>query len=111
MTSHPRPSPAHTLLPESVLKHLPPLGATSEEPDPTVWLKWFTPDGSWTWFVLEYDATDHIAHGLVQGFEAEFGSFSVEEIEGIRGRLGLRVERDLSFEPTPLSQVKQRLGI
>jgi hypothetical protein len=110
MTSRPHPSPAHDLLPARILPSLPPLSATSEESDPTVWLKWFTPDGQWTWFVLEYNPADRIAHGLVQGVETEFGSFSVAEIEGVRGALGLRVERDLYFEPMPLSQVQRRLG-
>ena len=40
------------------------------------------------------------------GFERELGYFSLTEIEGVRGKLGLPVERDLYFEKKPLSQCR-----
>lgn len=41
--------------------------------------------------------------GLVIGHEPELGYFSVDELEQVRGRLGLPIERDLHFTPAPLS--------
>ena len=95
---------AHNLLPESVAKTIPPLYATQHDKDPLVRVKWFTPDSSWTWYVTEYDPADRLCFGLVVGFEREFGNFSLDEIEEVRGPLGLRVERDLHFTPKPASQ-------
>jgi len=47
----------------------------------------------------------------VSGLEVELGYFSLSELTGIRGAFGLPVERDLSFEPTRLSEVKTLCGV
>jgi hypothetical protein len=36
----------------------------------------------------------------------ELGSFSLEELQGYKGPLGLGIERDIHFQPKPLSQCK-----
>lgn len=90
------------LLPKAVRDALPPLGSTSGESDPLVIAKFFTPDGGWTWFAIEFDGVDTF-YGLVQGLETEFGQFSLGELLEIRGRLGLPVERDRFFTATRLS--------
>ena len=95
---------AHELMPTGVAERIPPLYATEDEADPIVYLKWFTPDSSWTWFVTEYDPQNRLCFGLVHGHERELGYFSLDEIESVRGPLGLRIERDLYWEPKPLSQ-------
>ena len=92
------------LLPKEVLKLLPPLGSTDGQKDPKAVVKFFTPDSSWTWFGIEYDGTDQF-FGLVDGFERELGYFSLKELLRVRGHLNLPVERDLYFEPTPLSEI------
>jgi hypothetical protein len=96
--------PAHDLMPESIAKTIPPLYTTEHDKDPIARLKWFTPDSSWTWYVTEYDPIERLCFGLVVGHASELGYFRPSEIEGVRGPLGLRVERDLYFEPTPLSK-------
>ncbi|WP_442505094.1 DUF2958 domain-containing protein [Novipirellula sp. SH528] len=101
-------SPAHTLLTKGILAKLPTLGASSEIRDPIVQVKWFTPDANWTWWVIEYDPESRICYGLVNGLEQEFGTFYLDEVEEIRGSLGLPVERDLHFDPQPVSQVMNR---
>jgi Protein of unknown function (DUF2958) len=68
-------------------------------------VKFFTPDNQWTWYATEYDGKDTF-FGLVSGFEVEMGYFSMVELEGVRGSLGLPIERDLYFTPTPLRQLK-----
>lgn len=100
--------PAHQLIPSELESKLPPLYATEHLEDPVAHLKWFTPDSNWTWYVLEYDPTERVAFGLVSGHELELGYFSVREIEEARGPWGLRVERDLSFEPTHLSELRRQ---
>jgi hypothetical protein len=50
-------------------------------------VKFFTPDASWTWY-------------LVKAIEEEFGTFSLSELQSVRGKLGLPVKRDKFFKPT-----------
>jgi hypothetical protein len=69
-------------------------------------VKFFTPDGNWTWYPTEYDGED-LFFGLVSGLEVELGYFSVTELERVRGKLGLPVERDLYFTPKTLRQLKK----
>jgi len=73
--------------------------------DAIVHIKYFTPDGDWTWFGTEYDPDTRTFFGLVDGFEKEYGYFSLDELESVRGSLGLPIERDMWFTPTKLSEV------
>ena len=97
-------STAHVYLTEEARKTVPALGAMESTSDPTVWVKLFTPDSSWTWYVIETDGTD-LCFGYVVGVEPELGYFSLSELSAVRGKLGLRIERDLWFTPRPLSEV------
>ncbi len=95
------------LLTEADIKKIPSLYATEKETDPVAYVKFFTPDGSWSWYVLEYDSEERLCFGYVDGFEGELGYFSIEELESVRGGLGLSIERDRSFSPMRLSEVKR----
>lgn len=68
--------------------------------DPPPVVKLFTPDGHATWLLtaVDPDDPDH-AFGLADlGFEyPELGFVSLAELQFVRGRLGLPVERDLFF--------------
>lgn len=70
-------------------------------------VKFFQPDGSWTWFASEYDGDDTF-FGLVSGFEVEIGYFSLSELEGIKGGLGLPIERDRYYTPATLADLKAK---
>jgi hypothetical protein len=96
------------LLTKAIRSMLPPLGSTDRLPNDqvTVQAKFFTPDSSWTWFAMEFDGEDTL-FGLVVGFEAEMGYWSLSELEATRGPWGLPIERDLWFKPTPLSQLPE----
>lgn len=94
------------LLTEEIKKSIPPLYAVENETDPMVWVKFFTPWSFWTWYVLEFDGQDTF-FGWVEGFEKELGYFSLAELESAEGPFGLKVERDLYFQPVKLSEVKQ----
>ncbi len=97
-------NPAYVLLPKDV--QIPAMGSTEHLDDPLVVLKYFTPDSSFSWYVTEYDPDEQLFFGVVVGHEREFGYFSLDELESIRGPIGLPVERDLHFKPTPASQCK-----
>ena len=71
--------------------------------DPPPVVKLFTPDAGATWLLTEIDPHNHDhAFGLCdlgQGFP-ELGYVSLAELQSVRGRLGLPVERDLHFVAT-----------
>lgn len=73
---------------------------------PIALLKYSTPDSSWTCYVLELDPDENLCFGLVIGHESELGYFFLTELETIRGPMGLPIERDLHFEPKPVSECK-----
>ncbi len=95
------------LMTQELRQRLPEIRSTENTPDPTVQAKFFTPWTSWTWYATEFDGDD-IFFGLVDGLETELGYFSLKELESIEGPGGLRIERDLHFKPTPLSEVRKR---
>lgn len=74
-------------------------------------MKFFTPDSSWTWYVTEGEAQegDFLFFGYVVGHEREWGYFALSELEAVRGPLGLHLERDLHFEPRPMSSILAEL--
>ena len=95
------------LLTNELRRKLPALGATEKQENPTAVCKFFTPDGGWTWFAFEFDGQDTF-FGAVSGQEFELGYFSLCELEETTGALGLHVERDLYFNPTPLSEIRKQ---
>jgi len=97
------------LLTEEIQQQWPPLYYTENEPDPIAQVKFFTPDAGWTWYATEFDGED-IFFGLVVGLATEMGYFSLSELQSVRGSLGLPVERDLYFKPTPVSELYKLHG-
>lgn len=77
-----------------------PVKGTDAEIDFFPVVKLFTPDAQCTWLLSEIDPDEpDLAFGLCDlglGF-AELGSVSLSELGALRGRLGLPVERDLTF--------------
>jgi len=96
------------LLPDDVRAGLPALYAQEKENDPMVHLKYFTPDSNWTWYVTEgqQNGDDFLFFGHVCGTFAEWGYFTLSELESARGSFGLPIERDLDFTPARWSDVK-----
>ena len=78
--------------------------------DAVAYVKFFTPDSSWTWYATEFDGKDTF-YGLVDGLDKdkEFGYFSLSELEGVRGPLGLPIERDLYWKPKKLKEIAPEL--
>ncbi len=67
--------------------------------------KFFTPDSNWTWYASEYDPRTKTFFGLVDGFEKEYGYFNLDELESVRGALGLPIERDLYFSEATFKEI------
>jgi hypothetical protein len=96
-----------SLLPPELREALPPLYANEEQGLAALALvKFFTPDSSWTWYGSEFDGED-IFFGLIIGFEAELGYFSLAELESVKGPMGLPIERDEHFKPNTLQELKK----
>ena len=102
------------LLTEELRKKLPALYAQENEKDPMVYVKFFDPVGSWTWYVTEGEqrGRDFLFFGLVIGFEAELGYFSLNELKSAKNKVSgiqaMPIERDLYFTPCRLSEVKEQ---
>ena len=95
------------LLTQALLKQLPKLYAQDSKGDDAIaYGKFFTPDAHWTWYATEFDGDDTF-FGYVVGDFPELGYFCLSELERIRGCLGLPVERDRFFRPTPLRELKK----
>lgn len=116
------------LLTGEIKAKLPSLYSNEDTPlaDKVVQVKFFDPSSNWTWYATEgsyvcghhgnYDCTrpecgspetwrEFMFFGLVDGFEKEWGYFSLSELEGTRGMFGLGVERDLNFQPKTIREL------
>ena len=93
------------LLTAAIRRQLPPLcGQDGKGMKAIAYVKFFTPDSSWTWYATEFDGTD-VFFGLVNGHEKELGYFSLSELESVRGPYGLKIERDKYFDAKPLQDI------
>jgi hypothetical protein len=71
-----------------------------------VYAKFFLADANWTWYILEYDKESNSFFALVDGLDVELGYVSLDELEQVRGHMGLHVERDLYFTPIKYKELK-----
>ena len=72
--------------------------------------KFFHPFSDWKWYVMNQDPADpNYLWGIVKGFEIETGSISLKELEDLK-IMGLPMERDTSFRPTPAKEIWERLN-
>ena len=98
------------LLTKADAKKLPSLVSQEnmELTDRKLLVKFFTPFSNFTWYATEYDPADRIFFGYVVGQDAEWGYFSLDQLEAIRGPLGLGVERDLYWNPVTFGEAQRR---
>lgn len=92
------------LLPDDLRNSFPQLNSQRGLKDPIVYAKFFFPTSNWTWLVTEgqSEGDDFTFFGYVIGFEAEWGYFTLKELEEVNVN-GLVIERDDYFEPRKLS--------
>jgi len=102
------------LLTKEMRKKLPPLYAQDGKGGKAVvYLKLFTPDGAFTWYISEGSPikdesgkeVDFHFFGLVDGHEKELGYVALSELESVRGPMGLPIERDLWWQPKTLEEI------
>ncbi len=112
------------LLTKEMERTIPPLYSNEHVDDPLAVVKFFDPTGSWSWFAIEgsYVCPEHASYncqecpretwadylffGLVDGHEMEMGYFNLAELQTVKVKYGLGIERDLSWTPTPLSEIR-----
>jgi len=98
------------LLTKTFEKSIPPLYSTEnvEVPDKIVVGKFFDPSGSYTLYIVEgqREEDDYTFWGYVTGLaEDEFGYTSLKELDSVRGRLGLGLERDIYWAPKAIREI------
>jgi len=102
------------LLPEEIRRKLPPLYSQDGKGGKAIaYLKLFTPDSSFTWWITEGSPikdesgaeVDFHLFGLVEGQCKELGYVSLKELEEVRGPMGLPIERDLHWQPKTLEEI------
>lgn len=96
------------MLTKEIELSLPALYSQEKIEDPMVQVKYFCPWSNWTWYGIEYDPIQRLFFGFVVGLEKELGYFSLDELESLRGPMGLKIERDLHFTPCLLSEIQKR---
>jgi hypothetical protein len=97
------------LLTKEILKKFPKWRSTDGKPEGEVKViaKFFNPTGAGTWYATEFDGEDSF-FGYAVIFEGELGYFSLSELQSVRGRFGLGIERDLHWNSnTTLADVME----
>lgn len=98
------------LLTQEIKKKLPKLYSQEHNPDPECVLKLFTPDAGWTWYATEGEEQEDgnwlffgkVVSPIVP--EGELGYTLLSQLKEVKGPLGLKIERDMHWKPTPLSK-------
>lgn len=85
------------LMTKQIRNKIPKMTETSEQEDPRVYVKFFDPTGSWTWYAMEFDGDD-LFYGYVDGDYGEYGYFTLSELQSFKGRFGLGIERDKHWD-------------
>jgi len=98
----------HKFLTKELRDQFPALYSTEDVPadEKKVIAKFFSPYTNWTWYATEFDGEDTF-FGLVDGFEKEWGYFSLSELatQDVHGGVPA-VERDLSFGQPQIQDVR-----
>jgi hypothetical protein len=110
------------------------IGRQENVKDPIIVCKFFNPAGQGTWYatemyyvmkkgrageepeIIEVEASkldesckgeivDTVFFGYVELLDSEWGYFSLSELESVRLPFGLTIERDLYFNPAPISKI------
>lgn len=86
---------------ENKLKRFPIGSQDGKGDDAEIIVKFFSPCGTSTWWVLEGEQTDDgdwLFFGIAEIYEREYGYFRLSELQSIRLPFGLKIERDMYFD-------------
>lgn len=102
----------HELLSAEAARSLPPIRGQENVEDPIVWVKLFTPYGTGTWYLTEYDPNADVAFGMADLGYPEMGDMWLEEMGEATIKIGRSdlpaIERDLHWTPVRLSVARKR---
>ena len=84
------------LMTKAIENKIPALYETEEAETHRVYAKFFHPFSNWTWYAVEYDPTQKLFFGLIDGHDKELGYFTLAELESIKIG-GLGIERDMQW--------------
>jgi hypothetical protein len=77
-------------------------------------VKFFDPCGRGTWYAFEGSPEEgdvtffgYVVSPLGPDCD-EMGNFSLNELQSVRNRLGLGIERDIHFTPTKMSEILRK---
>ena len=96
------------LLPSELRQSLPPLGSGDGDENALALVRFYAVDTDWTWYVSEFDGHDTF-FGVVDGFEVEYGYFTLSELSDYRGVWGAPILRDPAFVPKRLAEICREL--
>ncbi len=99
------------LMTKEIEKAIPKLYETEDDNEAKAQIKFFTPWSDWTWYGFEYDPDTRTFFGLVDGFEKEWGYFSLDELQEVSGPMGLKIERDMHYTPESKQDLMNKLGM
>ena len=95
------------LITKELEKRFEKIGTQENTKDPIVVAKFFNPTGMGTWYATAYYPEEKIFFGYVSIFgdvNDEWGSFSLEELESLRGPFGVGIDRDLYCKEQKISK-------
>jgi Protein of unknown function (DUF2958) len=98
-----------SLLADELERLLPPLYSQEDlGEDAIVHVHFFNPCGTGDWWITEgsREGDDFIMFGLCDLGFPELGYVSLNELESVRGPLGLGIERDLHWRPKTMRDVR-----
>lgn len=68
-------------------------------------LRFYHPLSKWSWYAVEYDPKERLFFGLTDGFEREWGYFSLTEM-AFTEVSGVPVMWDVDFKPVKFGELK-----
>lgn len=98
------------LVTPDILAEFPLFQDVEDIPDPRVVCKFFVPETSWAWYAIAFDGLEEFyGYAVVGNLDCDKGltHFTLAQLESIRVDSNGRIERDPSFKPMPLSEVKK----
>lgn len=87
------------LLTKALINKFAKIGSQEHVEDPIIIAKFFNPGGYATWYATEYFPKERLFFGYCDVLPggAEWGYFSLDDLEKTKNRFGLHMERDRNF--------------
>ncbi len=100
-----------TLLTKEILERFRTVWDQEQNKDPIIICKFFHPASQRTRYATEFKEDDQLFFWFVVWFENERGYFSLEELQSVKDRFGLGIERDRHFTECTFSQLEEKEGL